>query len=88
MALRLRDVKPENEFHVSPPLVDSGTILRTNNGGGVVVDVGKEPGPSPKEFLLQQNYSNPFLQIAGWRILGHKKTLVLEIVSSTIFPIA
>jgi hypothetical protein len=41
-------------------LGDSGTILHTNNGGGVVVDVGKEPGPAPKEFLLQQNYPNPF----------------------------
>lgn len=39
---------------------DSGTILYTNNGGGVVVDVGKEPGPAPKEFLLDQNYPNPF----------------------------
>ncbi len=39
---------------------DSGTILHTNNGGGVVVDVGKEPNPAPKEFLLDQNYPNPF----------------------------
>ncbi len=39
---------------------DSGTILHTNNGGGVVVNVGKEPGPAPKEFLLDQNYPNPF----------------------------
>jgi photosystem II stability/assembly factor-like uncharacterized protein len=39
---------------------DSGTILHTDNGGGVAVDVGKEPGPAPKEFLLDQNYPNPF----------------------------
>jgi photosystem II stability/assembly factor-like uncharacterized protein len=39
---------------------DSGTILHTDNGGGVFVDVGKEPGPAPKEFLLDQNYPNPF----------------------------
>ena len=39
---------------------DSGTILHTNNGGGIVVDVGKAPGPAPKEFLLDQNYPNPF----------------------------
>ncbi len=39
---------------------DSGTIFHTNNGGGVVVNVGKEPGPAPKEFLLDQNYPNPF----------------------------
>jgi hypothetical protein len=39
---------------------DSGMIFHTSNGGGVVVDAGKEPGPAPKEFLLDQNYPNPF----------------------------
>jgi hypothetical protein len=39
---------------------DSGTIFYTNNGGDIVVDVGKEPSPAPQEFLLDQNYPNPF----------------------------
>jgi photosystem II stability/assembly factor-like uncharacterized protein len=38
---------------------DSGTILYTENGGGVT-GVGKEPAVPPKEFHLSQNYPNPF----------------------------
>jgi photosystem II stability/assembly factor-like uncharacterized protein len=58
---------------------DSGKILHTNNGGGVVVDVGKESGVAPKEFLLGQNYPNPFnpttnfrFTIAGLRFVSLK----------------
>ena len=37
---------------------DSGTILHTSNGGGVVVAVAEAAGPN--EFVLAQNYPNPF----------------------------
>jgi hypothetical protein len=39
---------------------DSGTILHTENGGDVIVAVGKEPLVSPNGFRLEQNYPNPF----------------------------
>jgi photosystem II stability/assembly factor-like uncharacterized protein len=39
---------------------DSGTILHTENGGDVIVGVGKEPVASPNGFRLEQNYPNPF----------------------------
>ncbi len=48
------------DMHHGFAVGDSGTILHTNNGGGVVVDVGKEPVTAPKKFLLDQNYPNPF----------------------------
>ena len=58
---------------------DSGTILYTNNGGGVT-GVRSVQENLPKEFSLEQNYPNPFNPVTNFRFtIGDLRFVTLAV---------